>query len=335
MAFNSYAFLLLFLPCVVCLYWAASWSRGASPRLVVLILATLAFYAIAAGWALPFLLGSIAINFTLSRLIGATSGGRRSAWLTVGVGGNVVTLIVLKYAGFLASNVGALVGGGSGFTALALPLGVSFFTFSQIAFLVDTAQDRVGRARLLTYAASILFFPTIVSGPITYFREFAPQVEATPDRRRIPGDLLTGLVQLAIGLFKKVVIADTLALWVDPLFTDAAAGRGFDASLAWTLILGYLLQLYFDFSGYTDMAMGCARMLGIRLPPNFHSPLRATSIIDWWRRWHMSLGRFVGTYVFQPLALPLTRFAATRGYSRRAMLACGVLVPTFVSATTM
>ncbi|KQN07218.1 MBOAT family O-acyltransferase [Sphingomonas sp. Leaf25] len=331
MAFNSYGYLLLFLPLVVFCHWLAVAAFGVRARAPVLIAATLAFYTLAAAWALPVLLGSVIGNWLLSRAIVRNTGVTRYRWLTFGVVANVALLVGVKYGGFLGSNLPAIVGGNAFLVMIALPLGISFFTFQQVAFLVDTARERTGPAKPLSYAASILFFPTIVSGPITYFREFAPQLEAPADRARVPADLLVGLVLLSIGLFKKVVIADTLALWVDPLFAGAASGETTGAAVAWGMTLGYLMQLYFDFSGYSDMAIGAARMMGVRLPANFHSPLRVTSIIDWWRRWHMSLGRFVGDYIFQPLALPLTRFAATRRMGRQAMQAWGVLLPTFCS----
>ncbi len=331
MAFNSYGYLLLFLPLAVLCHWVAVAAFGVRGRALVLIAATLGFYTLAAAWALPVLLGSVAGNYLLSRAIVRTEGVARHRWLTFGVVANVAALVGIKYGGFFAGNLPTIVGGNAFLVTIALPLGISFFTFQQVAFLVDTARERTGTVRPLSYAASILFFPTIVSGPITYVREFAPQLDAPTDRSRVPADLLIGLVLLTIGLFKKVVIADTLALWVDPLFASAAQGQAVTAGVAWTMTLGYLVQLYFDFSGYSDMAIGVGRMMGVRLPANFHSPLRVTSIIEWWRRWHMSLGRFVGDYIFQPLALPLTRFAATRRMGRWGMQACGVLLPTFVS----
>ncbi|MEP9404006.1 MBOAT family O-acyltransferase [Sphingomonas silueang] len=330
MAFNSYGYLLLFLPLVVAA-WAIVATRGVRTRAALLIGATLVFYALAAAWALPVLLASVVGNYLVSRAILRSEGTVRHRWLTFGVVANVAALVGVKYGGFLAENLPAAVGADAFLVRIALPLGISFFTFQQIAFLVDTARGRGGAVRPLSYAAAILFFPAIISGPIVYVREFVGQLEATPARRAMPADLLIGIVLLAIGLFKKVVIADTLALWVDPLFAAAATGAGFGAAAAWGTILGYLMQLYFDFSGYSDMAIGAARMFGIRLPANFHSPLRVTSIVEWWRRWHMSLGRFVGDYIFQPLALPLTRFAAMRGVGRGAMHALGVLLPTFVA----
>lgn len=331
MAFNAYPFILLFLPMVVIAYrLAARWAQ-ACPRLAVLAGAGLVFYSLAAFWALPFLLGSIAFNFSLSRVILGNEGAARRRWLFAGVTGNVALLVIVKYSGFLATGGGGLFGWHSAFAGFALPLGISFFSFQQIAFLVDVSHERVKRPHALTYICSILFFPTIISGPITYFREFQPQIEAKPIRGRAGSDLVIGTVLFAMGLFKKVVLSDTIALWVDPLFRQASAGHELGMILSWAAVLGFLVQMYFDFSGYSDMATGVARMFGVRLPANFFSPMRVTSIIDWWRRWHMSLGRFVNEFIFQPLALPLTRFASGRGLGRWGVMGAGVLTPTFIA----
>ncbi|MDV3482241.1 MULTISPECIES: MBOAT family O-acyltransferase [Sphingobium] len=330
MAFNSYGFLLAFLPLTVALYWGVARLIPGRGRLFVLILASLFFYILAARAALLLLTVSMLFNFLVSRLILGAGPRLARMWLFGGVAGNIALLLYFKYMGFFLANVGLSAQQGS-FSGIILPLGISFYSFQQIAFLVDTGRGRLGAAHPLTYAASILFFPTILSGPITYYREFAPQAEEAPERRSMGMHVSVGLILVAIGLFKKVVIGDSLALWVDPLFAASAQGKAVSPLVAWTMVSAYLLQLYFDFSGYSDMAAGCARMFGLRLPLNFFSPLRVTSIIDWWRRWHMSLGRFVGDYIFTPLALPLTRFAMRRRLGRWPTHILAVLVPTFVS----
>jgi len=326
MAFNSYLFLLVFLPVVVALYRLS----GARARLWVLVAASLAFFCWGAARALPVVVVSLAFNFAVSRLI-VRDGRRARVWLWIGVAANVAVLVGVKYGAFLADGFAAALGRPALLGPMLLPLGLSFYSFQQIAFLVDTARGRFAPAPALTYAASILFFPTIVSGPITYYREFAPQAEAGPAPGKGAEDITVGLVLLAIGLFKKSVIADTMALWVDPAFGAAASGHAPGVVLAWGMVLGFLLQMYFDFSGYSDMALGVARMLGIRLPLNFLSPLRVVNIAEWWRRWHMSLGRFVNEYVFQSLALPLTRHAMGRGLGRWGVHVEAVLVPTALS----
>lgn len=329
MAFNSYGFLLAFLPLLCCAnHWV---RRGASARQAVLLLFGTVFYAMGSLLSLPFLAGSLAVNFVLARQIHHAQGEARRRWTWAGVGLNVLSLVYIKYAAFLLGDWAVvwpfhLAGGG-----LFLPLGMSFFTFQQISFLVDVSRGTLQPPRLLTYAAGIVFFPCLLSGPIVYVREIAPQLDRPQDESEAGLDMTVGLGQFAIGLAKKAVVADTMALWVDPLFVATQAGGQPSLVQGWLMVTGYLLQMYFDFSGYSDMALGLGRMLGLRLPLNFYSPLRATSIIDWWRRWHMSLGRFVNDYIFQSLALPLTRWAMVRGASRWGVSAAGVLLPTALS----
>ncbi|WP_206242054.1 MBOAT family O-acyltransferase [Novosphingobium terrae] len=329
MAFNSYGFALCFLPLVWLGWWLAGRFAGQRGRLSVIVAAGLGFYAMASAWALPVLLASLAGNYAIARLIAASEGQTRHRWLVLGVSANVLALLAFKFTGFLGVNLGWLMGRPPLWRDLALPLGISFFTFQQISLLVDLARGVVREVRALTYLASILFFPYLISGPITYFREFAPQIEAEP--RETGRDAMAGITLFTIGLFKKAVLADTMALWVDPMFTDVAAGHRPVAAQAWAMVIGFLLQMYFDFSGYSDMAAGCARLLGVKLPLNFYSPMRVTSIMDWWRRWHMSLGRFVNDYLFQSLALPLTRWSAGRGFGRWGVTGFGVLLPTAIS----
>ncbi|MDP9057743.1 MAG: hypothetical protein M3N34_10550 [Pseudomonadota bacterium] len=330
MVFNSYGYLLLFLPFVVTLYRGVARFGGRAHRLLVLIAASLAFYALADAATLALLLVSLVGNFLLARRIGASV--TKQSWASCGVAANIAVLVWFKFGLSRFAILEPLWGhNANAVRQLLLPVGLSFYTFQQIAFLVDTARERIGRAEPLSYAASVLFFPTIVAGPITYYRDFAPQVDAGPDSARLADDLTIGLVQIAMGLFKKTVIADTFALWVDPLFARTAGGMTTGPCVSWAMVTGFLLEMYFDFSGYSDMAMGSARMLGIRLPLNFYSPLRVTNIVDWWRRWHMSLGRFVNEYVFQSLALPLTRWGMGRGLARTSLLVVTILLPTAVS----
>jgi len=329
MAFNSYGFALLFLPLVWVAYLLAARFCGRGIRLAVVIAAGLAFYALACTWALPVLLISLAGNYGAARMIAAAQGAARQRWLALGVSANVAALVVYKFTGFFGANLALIVPGPPVLRELALPLGISFFTFQQISLLVDVSRGLVTQLRPLTYLASILFFPYLVSGPITYYREFASQIEGEPEDWK--GNGVAGITLFSIGLFKKTVLADTLILWVDPMFADVASGHSPVTVQAWAMVIGFLFQMYFDFSGYSDMAAGVARLFGVRLPLNFYSPMRVTSIMDWWRRWHMSLGRFVNDYIFQSLALPLTRKAMMRGYGNWGVKALGVLVPTAVS----
>lgn len=323
MEFNSYLFLLVFLPAVLVLL---ALGQGAL-RPWLLLGAGLAFYALGSLASLPYLLGSALINYGLARRIAPVQDPARGRWMRWGVAANVVSLVLIKYTAFLVENLLP-----SAFAPaplhLFLPLGLSFFTFQQISFLVDVGRRTVEPPAPLTYLAGLTFFPAVISGPIAYLREVFPQITARPSPEARREDWQVGSGQFAIGLFKKTVLADSFALWVDPLFAAVHAGHYPSTAQGWMMVLGYLFTMYFDFSGYSDMALGSARMLGVRLPLNFFSPLRVTSIMDWWRRWHMSLGRFVNDYVFQSLALPLTRMAMMRRYGRFGVTLWGVLVPT-------
>src|SRR3569832_1691301 len=193
----------------------------------------------------------------------------------------------------------ALHGGDLHPARIILPLGISFFTFQKIAFLVDAYRGEIGRLNLLDFALFVSFFPQLIAGPIVHHSEVMPQFRriGTAAVKLAP----VGLTLFALGLAKKVLLADTAARYATPLFDAAAAGKALDFTAAWSAALTYTAQLYFDFSGYSDMAIGAALLFGIRLPINFNSPYQATSIIDFWRRWHITLSRFLRDYLYIPL----------------------------------
>jgi alginate O-acetyltransferase complex protein AlgI len=301
MLFNSYTFLLAFLPLVVAgfLLLRRTSYRGATCWLVT---ASLVYY----GWWNPADLwvigGSCVANFFLGRHLAGHRGGRAGkAVLFLGVAANLGLLCWYKYAGLFAKTLAALGGDGpAGFIGLALPLGLSFFTFQQIAYLVDAWRGETEEYHFTDYLLFVTFFPQLVAGPIVHHREMMPQFRQrwTGWHRHLP----VALGFLAIGMFKKVVIADNAALVANPLFHFAAHGdRALTIVEAWTAALSYGVQIYFDFSGYSDMAIGAARLFGIRLPVNFHSPYKAASVIDFWRRWHITLSRFLRDYLSIPL----------------------------------
>jgi alginate O-acetyltransferase complex protein AlgI len=193
-----------------------------------------------------------------------------------------------------------------------LPLGISFYTFTQIAYLVDAARGQAEEYNLISYCLFVTFFPHLIAGPIIHHRQVMPQFAQTSTFRFNQANFATGITFFAIGLFKKVVLADTIALFASPVFHAAAQGESLTALRAWTGVLAYTLQLYFDFSGYSDMAVGLGRMMGIDLPYNFNSPYKAVNIIDFWRRWHMTLSRFLRDYLYIPLGG--NRHSAVRRY---------------------
>src|SRR5688572_12461679 len=310
MLFNSYTFLLLFLPVTLAGSFAlARWRASAAA--LWLVLASFFFY----GWwnarYVPLLAASIAFNYLAGQAI-ASHRAITARWiLGLAVAVNIALLGYFKYAGFVGTNLDALFGSGFQFEHVVLPLGISFYTFTQIAYLVDMYRDPA-RYRPVPYALFVTYFPHLIAGPILHHREMMPQFEQPSGFRYDSGNLAAGLTIFAIGLFKKVVLADGIAPHVAPVFDQSAQGYAPTLLEAWGAALAYGLQLYFDFSGYSDMAIGLSKMLGIRLPLNFDSPYKATSIIEFWRRWHMTLSRFLRDYLYVPLGG--SRHGALRRY---------------------
>lgn len=327
MLFNSFIFLFGFLPLALIVTYALGRYRQTAAKLALTLL-SLGFYAWWRPLHLPLLLGSIGFNYLVGDRIQRAQGDGRSRavrhWLAFGLLVDIGLLGWFKYANFVADV--------AGFTleAIALPLAISFFTFQKIAYLIDSARGEARRMSLLDFSLFAAFFPQLIAGPIVHYKEIVPQLTSPLFGRPIWRNVTVGLVIFAIGLFKKTVIADTLAAFVPDLFAAAAApGAGLVAG--WLAAITFTLQLYFDFSGYSDMAIGLGRMFGVKLPLNFHSPLRAGNIIDYWRRWHMTLQRFIVAYIFQPLAVPLNRYAATQGLGGWSLFAVGVGVPSFIT----
>lgn len=302
MLFNSAIYLFAFLPISVAVYFwlcRVRWIKAAQGWLV---LASLFFYSYWKQEYLPILLGSLLVNFLvgneLSRGRVARSGVPRRALLVAGIVANLALLGYFKYANFLADNLNAMTGWGLDWPGVVLPLAISFFTFQQIAYLVDSHRGLTREYDFLRYALFITFFPQLIAGPIVHHHEMMPQFAQRRNWVLRHRNVLAGLCIFAVGLFKKVVIADTFAPWADHGFDGKHALDFFEA---WVTSLSYTFQLYFDFSGYCDMAMGAALMFNIRLPLNFNSPYKSLDIQEFWRRWHITLGRFLRDYVYIPL----------------------------------
>jgi D-alanyl-lipoteichoic acid acyltransferase DltB (MBOAT superfamily) len=333
LSFNSIIFVLLFLPASVLGYYAVALTPLHRLRLPFLILMGLFFYGRAQLSYVPLLLGSVISNYLIATMIARNMDHERvkRVWLALGVIANTGVLLGLKY---LSAVVGALAetfGHTNPITGIIAPLAISFYTFQQISFLVDVARGKVELEGIIRYMSFVAFFPTLLAGPITLYSEMGPQLGIRPQRKGVAQNLLIGLIIFSLGLFKKTVLADTIGLWVDPIFAAVHKGSSPGFFLGWGTAFAYTLQIYFDFSGYCDMAIGVARMLGIVLPLNFFSPLRSTSISDIWRRWHMTLGRFVRVYIHQPLSIPLARLAAQKGYGKWSALTISMFLPTFLS----
>ena len=328
MLYNSFQFLFIFLPaCLLIYFLAALVSRWLANALLMAM--SFVFYAwdsfvIIANhfWAwvdvpklatLPavFQVGdslrnlrviaiSIVANFTLGLLLRWRSRGERFAYtiLCAGVIGNVAALAYFKYANFLLDNFAALTGHHTQHLNIALPLGISFFTFTQIAFLVDAYQGKAKELGFFRYGLFVSFFPHLIAGPIVHHTELMPQFASRGAKRWHNLNVNIGIAFLSLGLFKKVIIADSCAPWASQVF-DAVGPVS--CLHAWLGAIAYTMQLYFDFSGYSDMAIGLAMMFNVRLPDNFDSPYKSVSIVDFWRRWHMTLSRFLRDYIYIPL----------------------------------
>jgi len=302
MLFNSYAFLLGFMPTALLLFHGLRHVGLVRSSIALLAIASLVFY----GWWNPIYLllivPLILINFALAACIVPRDGRRPRAarpLLVLGIALNLATLGYFKYANFFVDNLNAVTGLEVALGRVVLPIGISFFTFQKIAFLVDAYRGKVDRLNFVDYLLFVTFFPQLIAGPIVHHSEVIRQFR---DRTPVSGQCITlGITILAIGLAKKVLLADTAAQYASPLFDAVAAGARPDALAAWSSALAYTAQLYFDFSGYSDMAIGCGLLFGIRLPINFASPYKAENIIDFWHRWHMTLSRFLRDYLYVPL----------------------------------
>jgi D-alanyl-lipoteichoic acid acyltransferase DltB (MBOAT superfamily) len=309
MLFNSYEFIFLFLPITFLIYFLLNRKKLTIGSKSWLVAASLFFY----GWwnvkYLPLILGSILFNYAIGTTLGRSGqkdikklprGTRlnRKILCAVGIVGNVVLLGYFKYVDFFIANINYLAAGRMDLLHIVLPLGISFFTFTQIAFLVDAYKGTVKEYDLLNYSLFVTFFPHLIAGPIIHHKEMMPQFSRMKNKVLNSKHIATGLFLFSVGLFKKVAIADNLAIWANNGFDTAQTLSFFEA---WVTSLSYTFQIYFDFSGYTDMALGSALLFNIKLPANFNSPYKSLNIQEFWRRWHITLSRFLREYIYIPL----------------------------------
>jgi D-alanyl-lipoteichoic acid acyltransferase DltB (MBOAT superfamily) len=294
MLFNSFSFLFAFLPVTAFGFFliarkshlmAAGW----------LALASLAFYAWSSIEYVPLLLASIIFNYVVGWRIAHAGSGTRKKWLVFGLTVDLALLAYFKYADFLISSINTVTAAELPSLQIILPVGISFFTFTQIAYLVDTYQGKVKEYRPAHYLLFVTYFPHLIAGPVLHHKEMMPQFDDPVTYRFSVSNLAVGFAIFTIGLAKKVLIADNLAPHANFFFDHDGSPTLFEA---WGGVLAYTFQLYFDFSGYSDMAIGLSRIFGIRLPLNFNSPYKASNIIEFWRRWHMTLSRFLRDYLY-------------------------------------
>ena len=335
MLFNSYPFLFGYLPLVLIGYQiAAHFHRKAV--VLWLTIASLAFYAYWRPAYLLLLCGSILFNYLagalISRKIPNAISCRVVLWAAIA--GNLAALCYFKYLFPLLNFFADIATGHRRWHDVILPLGISFFTFTQIAYLVDLEQGAAQQQDLPSYGLFVTFFPHLIAGPIIHHSEIMPQFQAQRDYRLRADDLSIGFSWFVMGLFKKVLLADRFAPAADSAF---AAPASLHLLNAWMGVLSYALQLYFDFSGYSDMALGLARMFSIAFPLNFSSPYKATSIIDFWQRWHMTLTRYITSYLYNPISVWIYRRRVAQGkkITRKAMATVGGFLTMIALPTTI
>ncbi|MBT4765012.1 MBOAT family protein [bacterium] len=299
MLFNSYQFIFLFLPLTLLIFHTIGRRNYHKVAIAWLVGASLFFY----GWWNPAYLGLILFSIIFNYGVGVILSGndKNKPILIFGVVINLVLLGYYKYVNFFVNTANNIFDSNIIFNTVILPLAISFFTFQQIAYLVDAYRGEVKEYNFLHYCLFVTFFPQLIAGPIVHHKEMMPQFARDIVYRIGAKNLAIGITIFAIGLFKKVVIADGISVYATPVFDAAEAGMVLTFFEAWAGVIAYTFQLYFDFSGYSDMAIGIARMFGIKLPINFNSPYKALSIIEFWKRWHITLSRFLRDYLYIPL----------------------------------
>ena len=301
MLFNSYAFIFIFLPTSFFIYFFLLEKRLITGAKGFLVFTSLFFYSWWNIAYLPIILSSMLFNYVIGNSLNENFKQIRihkKSLLTFGAVANLSLLGYFKYTDFFLENFNLLFDGSVPLLHLALPLAISFFTFQQIAYLVDSYRGETAEYDFLNYALFVTFFPQLIAGPIVHHAEMMPQFASKWNLVKNYKNITIGLFIFSIGLFKKVVIADSFSHWVTLGFDTS---EKLDFYTAWATSLSYTFQLYFDFSGYTDMAIGAALLFNIKLPINFNSPYKALNIQDFWRRWHITLSRFLRDYIYIPL----------------------------------
>ena len=312
MLFNSFPFIAVFLPVSLMVYFWLNRLRLVLAADSWLLFASVFFY----GWwdirYVPLLLGSILFNYSIGNILQGDSVRERNVSrklvFVIGIVANLLLLGYFKYTDFFLTAINIFSGTSIPLLKIVLPLGISFFTITQIAFLVDAYEGLAEERNLLHYGLFVTFFPHLLAGPILHHKDMMPQFGRLRNKVLNYRNLSAGLFLFMLGMFKKVVIADTVGPLANAGFLNSATITMIDA---WVASLAYTVQLYFDFSGYSDMALGVAWMFNIRLPANFNSPYKATSIIDFWKRWHMTLTSFITTYVYTPIVRSFSRVTFT------------------------
>lgn len=317
MVFNSYEFILIFLPLAFLAFVLAHRLGGWQTAFNVVAIISLVFYAQWSLILLAILLASVVSNFVVGNILRAATQAKRPAakLLVLAIVGNLVGLGYFKYMNFFIDITNQVTGSGYSHLNIILPIGISFYTFIQIGYLIEAHSGRTEQQSFMRYLTFATFFPCVTAGPLVLQREIFDQMKERTDSALDLRRISAGLTMFGIGLFKKVILADSIAPYANTAFDGVAGGQSIEMLAAWAGSVAYALQLYFDFSGYSDMAMGLAAIFGIVLPLNFNSPFKARSISDFWQRWHMTMTRFFTTFVYTPLAANGMRYAMTNRLS--------------------
>jgi alginate O-acetyltransferase complex protein AlgI len=298
MLFNSYEYIFFFLPATFIVYFYLNKKRLVKLGQTFLVVSSLFFYAWWNISYLPILISSIFFNYSIGRWLALDKCSfliNKKCFLVGGIVGNLVLLGYFKYYDFLVNNANDVFNLGISNLNLALPLAISFFTFQQIAYLIDSYRGEAKEYDLISYAVFVSFFPQLIAGPIVHHKEMMPQFANLKNKLIDYKNIALGLFIFCVGFFKKTVVADNFAVWASSGFDNGSNLNFFEA---WVTSLSYTFQLYFDFSGYADMAIGAALLFNIKIPANFNSPYKALDIQDFWRRWHITLSRFLRDYVY-------------------------------------
>lgn len=300
MLFNSIEFLFIFLPITFFIYFGLNKLKLIKIATAWLVIASLAFYSYWKIDYLPLILISMLFNYSVGSTLTSEKKLKinRKLVMILAIAVNIGLLCYYKYFNFIIENINTVFSTNFNFMNIMLPLAISFFTFQQIAYIVDSYEYKTKEYDFLTYSLFVTFFPQLIAGPIVHHKEMMPQFANLRNRFINHKNISIGLFLLAIGLFKKIIIADTFSSFVHGMFDEVNTLTFIEA---WCASISYTMQLYFDFSGYCDMAMGIGYLFNIILPQNFNSPYKAESIQDFWRRWHMTLSRFLRDYIYIPL----------------------------------
>ena len=320
MLFNSYLFILFFLPLIIIFYYFISSNLNTKNLsknncyIIILLVASLFFYGYWNPKYIFLITGSILFNFFLAKKISYEENYKQKKFLLLfGILFNLALLGYFKYANFFIENIEIIFDKSIKWEKIILPIAISFFTFQQIAYLVDVSNNKTKEYSLLNYSIFVSFFPQLIAGPIVYHAEMKKQYENLSFlRKNFYNNITLGVCIFVIGLFKKVIIADNLSTYADPIFLSNEQGNNLFFIESWLGILSYTFQMYFDFSGYSDMAIGLAKIFGINLPFNFNSPFKSRNIIEFWKKWHITLSRFINDYLFTNIAMLFLRFSVMK-----------------------